>query len=77
MIPAIILVIVLIPTLIAALLFAISWMIKYNPTLLTELQGCLIPANVISGIILLIPLAIGLIILVTSLWGKIREHKEK
>lgn len=77
MIPAIILIIVLIPTLIAALLFSVSWMIKYNPALLTELQGFLIPANIIGGIILLIPLVIVLIILITTLWGKIREHKNK
>ncbi len=77
MIPAIILIIVLAPTLIATLLFSVSWMIKYNPALLTELQGFLIPANIIGGIILLIPLVIVLIILLITLWSKIKEHKNK
>lgn len=77
MIQAILLVLILIPTLIAALLFAVSWMIKYNPGMLTELQGFLIPANIISGILLLIPLAIGLIVLIITLWSKIKKHKDK
>ena len=77
MLPAIIVIIVLVPTLIAALLFSVSWMIKYNPALLTELQGFLIPANIIGGIILLIPLVIVLIVLITILWSKIKEHKSK
>ena len=77
MIPAILSVLILIPALIAALLFSVSWMIKYNPALLTELQGFLIPANIIGGILLLLPLVIGLIVLIISLWGKFQEHKEK
>lgn len=77
MIPAIIFIIVLVPTLIAALLFSVSWMIKYNPALLTELQSFLIPANIIGGILLLLPLMIGLIVLIISLWGKFQEHKNK
>lgn len=77
MIPAILSVLILIPTLIAALLFSVSWMIKYNPALLTELQGFLIPANIIGGILLLLPLVIGLMVLIISLWGKFQEHKDK
>ena len=77
MIPVILCILILIPTLIAALLFTVSWMIKYNPMMLTDLQSFLIPAGIISGIILLIPLVIGLFALIVTLWGKIKEHKHK
>lgn len=77
MIPIILCILILIPTLIAALLFTVSWMIKYNPMMLTELQSFIIPAGIISGIILLIPLVIGLFVLIVTLCGKIKKRKDK
>lgn len=64
---------ILVPTAIAALLLFIGWAIKYNPALLTEFQHILIPSSIVGGILMLIPLLIGIVILVINLWGKIKK----
>lgn len=73
----IILLLILVPTLVAALLFAVAWMLKYNPGLLTEFQHLIVPCSIAGGIIMLIPLLIGLVIAIINLWGKIQQHKSK
>ena len=64
---------ILIPTAIAALLLFIGWAIKYNPALLSEYKHILIPSSIVGGILMLIPLLLGIVILVMNLWGKIKK----
>ena len=71
----IIILLIFIPTLIATLLFAMAWMIKYNPAILMEYQGFFINCGIVGGIILLIPLLIGIVVLVMMLWDKIKKNK--
>ena len=71
------LLLILIPTLIAALLLFTGWANKYNPALILEYQHILAPSSLISGIIMLIPLLIGIIIVIMNLWGKIEKHRNK
>lgn len=52
--------IILIPALIAALLLFIAWAIVRNPGILMgEMQGLIVGASIVAGIILLLPLLIG------------------
>ena len=64
---------VLIPTAIAVLLLFTGCAIKYNPALIFKYQHVLIPSSFIGGIIMLIPLLVGIVILVANLWKKTKK----
>ena len=70
-----IILLILIPTLIAALLFSMAWILKYNPAIIMEYQELFINGGIVGGIILSIPLLIGIIIFVMMLWEKSMMEK--
>lgn len=70
-----IILLILIPTLIAALLLAMAWILKHNPAMILEYQSLFVNGGITGGIILLIPLLIGVVVLLAALWGKIIKDK--
>jgi len=70
-----IILLILIPTLIAAFILAMTWILKHNPAVVLEYQSLFIDGGIICVIILLIPLLISVVAWVITMWSKFKKEK--